>query len=228
MLTVIFIAYVLAVALALVLAGQLSDRYGRRAVLLPALALALASAAAFALSSGLLSLLVGRITSGLASGAVTALAPAALAELEVDRDPDRASVVASTATVLGLALGPMISGVLVEYGPWPTRLVYVLQILALLPALAGALVLPRTTPEDGHDPTTRGLRLPHVPAAGRALFARATLAFCSGWVATAMFFALGPTFAAHPGHPQPSPDRRHRVHPCSPPPPRRHLGHVAK
>jgi len=178
MLTVIFIAYVLAVALALVLAGQLSDRYGRRAVLLPALALA--SAAAFALSSGLVWLVVGRITSGLASGAVTALAPAALAELEVDRDLDRASVVASTATVLGLALGPMISGVLVEYGPWPTRLVYVLQILALLPALAGGLVLPRTTPEAGHDPTTRGLRLPHVPAAGRALFARATLAFCSG------------------------------------------------
>ncbi len=45
-------------------------------------------------------------------------------------------------------------------------------------------------------PTTRGLRLPHVPADGRALFARATLAFGSGWVATAMFFALGPTFAA--------------------------------
>jgi len=104
-LTLLFIAYVLAVALALVLAGQLSDRYGRRAVLLPALALALTSAAAFALSSGLVWLLVGRITSGLASGAVTALAPAALAELEVDRDLDRAPVVASTATVLGLALG---------------------------------------------------------------------------------------------------------------------------
>jgi len=196
MLTLLFIAYVLAVALALVLAGQLSDRYGRRAVLLPALALALTSAGAFALSSGLVWLLVGRITSGLASGAVTALAPAALAELEVDRDLDRASVVASTATVLGLALGPMISGLLVEYGPWPTRLVYVLQILALLPALTGALILPRITPEAGHEPATRGLRLPHVPAAGRALFARATVAFGSGWVATAMFFALGPTFAA--------------------------------
>ncbi len=94
--------------------GQLSDRYGRRAVLRPAPLLAVASAAAFAISPGVGWLLVGRITSGLASRAVTAVAPAALAELEPDNDLSRASVVASAATVVGLALGPMISGLFVQ------------------------------------------------------------------------------------------------------------------
>jgi len=57
-----------------------------------------ASAAAFAISPGVGWLLVGRITSGLASRAVTAVAPAALAELEPDNDLSRASVVASAAS----------------------------------------------------------------------------------------------------------------------------------
>ncbi len=196
LLTVVFTAYVVAVMVALVIAGKLSDRYGRRAVLLPALLLAMASAAAFAISPGLGWLLVGRVTSGLASGAVTAVAPAALAELEPDSDLGRASVVASAATVVGLALGPMISGLFVQYGPWPTQLVFAVQLLALLPALAGARVLPPAGADRWPALATRGLRLPRVPLPGRAAFVVATFTFCSGWVATAMFFALGPTFAA--------------------------------
>lgn len=193
-LTAVFVAYVLAVAVSLAVAGQLSDQLGRRAVLLPAVLLAMASAASFALSGAVAWLVVGRVTSGLASGALTSVAPAALSELEPRGNTARASLVASAVVVTGLAAGPLVSGLVVQYAPWPTHLVYLLELLALLGALAGVAALPRDL-----GPALRPARMrwqrPGVPEALRPVFRRATLAFSAGWVGTAMFFALGPTFA---------------------------------
>jgi MFS family permease len=191
-LTGVFVAYVLAVSLALIGAGQLSDRHGRRAVLLPALVFAVIGMAAFAVADSVVALVIGRIASGLASGGFTAVGAAALADLEPSGDTRRAALVASAATVAGLALGPLISGLLVQYGPWPTRLVYLLELVALGPAFVGVLGLPRQGTGGGPRPR---LRLPTVPRSTRPAFLRSTLAFSAGWVGTAMFFALGPTFA---------------------------------
>lgn len=194
-LTVVFVAYVLAVSLALIVGGQLSDRFGRRAILLPALVLAAVSMAAFAAGESVAVLVVGRVASGLASGGFTAVGAAALADLEPGHDTRRPALVASAATVGGLAVGPMISGLLVQYGPWPTRLVYLLELAALGPAFAGVLGLPRPhRAAAGPRPRPR-LQFPRVPRATSPAFLRSTLAFSAGWVGTAMFFALGPTFA---------------------------------
>lgn len=193
-LTLIFVVYVVAVAVALVLAGQLSDRFGRPAVLLPGVLLAALSAVSFAISPAIPWLVTGRLTGGLAAGALTSVAPGALVELEPRGDAARASVVASAVTVSGLALGPMLSALVVQYGPWPTRLIYLLQLFALAPALVGMTALARRA----HGASSRGdarLRRPAVAPAVRSVFARTALAFSAGWVGTAMFFALGPMFA---------------------------------
>lgn len=203
-LTVVFVAYVVTVAATLSVAGQASDLFGRRAVLVPALAAGLVSAASFAASGSLPWLVAGRVASGAASGALTAVGPAALVDLERRGDVGRASLVASAATVGGLAIGPMVSGVFVRYGPWPDHLVYVASLPALATALVGVLRLPGPAAPGGAL-TRRGgaatlarlaqLRRPAIPPPVRSVFVRTSLAFSTGWVGTAMFFALGPTFA---------------------------------
>jgi len=209
-LTVVFVAYVVTVAATLSVAGQASDLFGRRAVLVPALGFAVLSVACFATSGALGWLVAGRVASGIASGAVTAAGPAALADLEPDGDVERASAVASAAVVAGLAIGPMVSGLFVRYAPWPDHLVYLVFVVVLTAGLAGVAALPRQPAPVGGVPTmarsavarTRSvagrlgrLRRPSVPAGIRPLFVRTAVAFSTGWVGTAMFFALGPTFA---------------------------------
>lgn len=200
-LTEVFVAYVVTVAVTLVVAGRASDVFGRRAVLLPALAAAVASAGFFALSASLPWLVAGRVASGAASGALTAVGPAALADLEPAGDVRRASLVASAATVGGLAIGPMVSALLVTYGPLRHRLIYLVFVAVLASALvatAAAGMAPTGPASTGPGPANRPVRRSGrfgLPAEVRARLVPACLVFSTGWVGTAMFFALGPTFA---------------------------------
>ena len=68
MVTVVFAAYGAGVLVALLFIAPLSDRYGRRALLLPGIVLAAASSVVFLLAHGLPLLFVGRILSGLSAG----------------------------------------------------------------------------------------------------------------------------------------------------------------
>ncbi|MGC8514102.1 MAG: MFS transporter [Acidimicrobiales bacterium] len=206
-LTVVFVAYVVTVAATLSVAGQASDLFGRRAVLVPALGFSILSAACFATSGALGWLIAGRVASGIASGAVTAAGPAALADLEPNGKVARASTIASAAVVGGLAIGPMLSGLFVRYAPLPEHLVYLVFLVVLAAGLAGVATLPRQPAPTRAAPATSTntaarlrlgvgqLRRPSVPAGMRSLFVRTAIAFSAGWVGTAMFFALGPTFA---------------------------------
>lgn len=209
-LTLVFVAYVVSVAATLTVAGQASDLLGRRAILVPALGCGILSVACFAASGALGWLFAGRVASGIASGAVTAVGPATLVDLEPSRDVERASTVASAAVVAGLAIGPMLSGLFVRYAPWPEHLVYLAFLAVLTAGLAPAAALHRSAVqrEELRHSTGRAvgarrsagdwlgrLERPSVPTATRPLFLATAVAFSAGWVGTAMFFALGPTFA---------------------------------
>src|SRR6516162_2770725 len=81
-LTLIFAAYVLTLLPSLLIFGQLSDRMGRRGVLLMGFGLAAAGAVVFATAQGLASLFLARALQGVATGVVAGAGTAALAELE--------------------------------------------------------------------------------------------------------------------------------------------------
>jgi len=217
-LTVVFVAYVVTVAATLAVAGQAPDLLGRRAVLVPVLGFAILSVVCFATYGAPGWLIAGRVASGIASGAVTAAGPAALADLEPSGDVERASTVASAAVVAGLALGPMLSGLFVRYAPWPDHLVYLVFLVVLAAGLAGVAALPRQpVPPEGVPAMSRStvtrtavgrlgrLRRPSVPTAIRPLFARTAVAFSTGWVGTAIFFALGPSGLGRLGDEGPPP-----------------------
>src|SRR6201981_238912 len=123
MVTVAYAGYAVGVIGALLLAGHLSDWFGRRRLLLPALGTAIASAIVFLTSKSLAGLLVGRLLNGVAIGIVVSTATAYLTELHAvgrpDASPRRAQLTASAIPVGGIGLGALIAGILAEWVAYP-------------------------------------------------------------------------------------------------------------
>jgi MFS family permease len=126
--TLVYAVYAAGVTASLLLAGHVSDWYGRKAVLIPAVTLAVAAAVLFISWNSLTGLLLARVTTGLALGATVATATAYITDL--DAGPDgavtrRAGTVARIAQVGGLASGPLASGLLARYTSGGVTLPYV-------------------------------------------------------------------------------------------------------
>src|SRR5262249_57041282 len=86
-LTVVYAVYVVGVTASLLLAGHVSDWYGRKVVLIPALAVAAAAAVVFIAWQSLTGLLVARVLTGLALGATVATATAYITDLGAPHAP---------------------------------------------------------------------------------------------------------------------------------------------
>jgi MFS family permease len=67
---------------------------------------------------------------GVALGLFTGVVPVFLAESDRSGRDKKVGRVTTSANAVGLAAGPLWSGLLLEYAPWPGRLVWVIQIVA--------------------------------------------------------------------------------------------------
>ncbi len=169
--TLVFAAYAVGTLGALLAFGRLSDQVGRRPVLLAALGVALASTVVFVLAQDLVGLFVGRALSGFSVGLFTGAATAQLGELHPTSDRARAALVASSVQMGGLGLGPLLSGLLSQYGPAPTTGPYLAFLVLLVPAGLVALV-PETVPASG--PLRLAVQRLALPSQIRAPFAAAS------------------------------------------------------
>ena len=141
--TIVYAVYALGIVVSLLLAGHVSDWYGRRAVLLPALTVAVVAAVIFLTWRSLAGIIVARVLTGLALGAAVATATAFVTDL--DAGPGgvatrRAGIVATIANIGGLALGPLIAGLLARYAGHGLTLPFIV-FLALLLAAVGLVIV---------------------------------------------------------------------------------------
>ena len=144
-LTAVFGCYALGLVPALALAGPLSDRFGRRRVMLPAMVLAaLTSLLLIAAASSLPVLFAGRALQGAVSGAVFTVGSAWVAELSLVGGDGAAGRRAAVAMTGGFSIGPFVSGLLGEYAPLPTTLPYLLHVVVVAVGLLAALRVPET------------------------------------------------------------------------------------
>ena len=144
-LTAVFGCYALGLVPALALAGPLSDRFGRRAVVLPCTVLAaLTSLLLIAAASSLPVLFAGRALQGAVSGAVFSVASAWIAELSLVSGDGAAGRRAAVAMTGGFSLGPAVSGVLGQYAPLPTTLPYLVHVALVVVGLVAVLRVPET------------------------------------------------------------------------------------
>ncbi|MDL9937504.1 MFS transporter [Gordonia sp. ABSL1-1] len=133
-------AYVFGIVPALLIGGPLSDRYGRRPLMLPAPVLAAIGSLLLATGAdSVVQLGVGRVFSGVALGLSMAVGGSWIKELS-DRDGARTGVAAKRAAMsltAGFGIGAGVAGALAQWAPWPHVLTYVINIaLSLLAALA--------------------------------------------------------------------------------------------
>jgi len=161
--------YVVTLVPSMLSLGQLSDRVGRKRVLLVAIATLALAQVILITEPPLGGLLVARGIQGLATGAFFGTCTAFL----VDAAPlGRRGVVAVLGSIsirLGLGSGPGIGGLIAEYSNAPLRLPFELHLVALGAAALVVVSLPGTVTERSWRPLT--LRL-EVPAAERAVFWR--------------------------------------------------------
>ena len=204
--TIVYAVYALGIVVSLLLAGHVSDWYGRRAVLLPALAVAVVAAVIFLTWRSLAGLIVARVLTGLALGAAVATATAFVTDL--DAGPDgvatrRAGIVATIANIGGLALGPLIAGLLARYAGHGLTLPFLVFLALLLAAVGLVIVAPEGHAAIDPRPKYRPQRLT-APANGRSQFLAAATGVCTAFAVGGLFAGLAGTFLAGPLH-QPSP-----------------------
>ncbi|AZA14536.1 MFS transporter [Corynebacterium choanae] len=133
------VSYACGVACGLLGAGPTSDRYGRRAVMMPAPLVAMAGSLAIFLGEhSALLMTVGRMLSGLAVGMAMTAGGSWIKELstptfEPGVAPSAGAKRAAMALTAGFAMGPLAAGLLAQWGPYPGKTPFVLHwILSVL------------------------------------------------------------------------------------------------
>ncbi|MFG2479200.1 MFS transporter [Streptomyces fagopyri] len=195
-LTSVFAVYVAGMIAALLVLGALSDHIGRRPVLAAAVALEAVAMVLFIIAGDVSILLTARLVQGIATGAAMTTLGATLVDLNPPHAPHRAGVITGAAPTFGLGLGALGCGVLAEYGPHPTRLVYALLLAGVV--LAGLLValLPETAQRRPGAARSLRPRLGVAPRLRSDLIALVPILVAS-WALGGLYLALGPSVAAN-------------------------------
>ncbi len=145
--TALFGVYALGLLPALMFAGPAADRWGRRRVALPAAVLSAVASMLFVTAehSELLLFLV-RFLQGAGAGAVFSVGSAWLVEAAVREGRTSAARTAAVTMTAGFAVGPVVAGLIGEWGPWPLVLPYLLHAVFLLLTVVFAWSVNETLP----------------------------------------------------------------------------------
>ncbi|MEV8017787.1 MFS transporter [Streptomyces sp. NPDC086554] len=199
MLTAVFAMYAIALLVALLVVGGFSDHVGRRKVLGAALVVEVVSMLLFITADGVGPLLAARVVQGLATGAATGATSSAMLDLQPPDRPRIGPLVNSLAPVVGLALGGLGSGLLVEYAPAPKTLVYALLLVAFVLSALIVPLLPETSPKR---PGAAASLVPRmaVPRRIRPLFLTVAPCLFAVWAVGGLYMSLGPSIAARTLH----------------------------
>jgi predicted MFS family arabinose efflux permease len=189
----VFAVYPVVLVAVLVVFGDLSDHIGRRASIVLGLVAMLLGVLVFAVAPGVGWLFAGRALMGLGVGLSLSPASAAMVELSEPSRVGRAGSITTAATATGMALATLVGGALVQYGPAPLHLSYVVLAVVVAVVLVLAWFLPR--PAAGSALTPWRLRGLTVPRGLRGVFAASALAVTAAYALGSVVLAMGAQIA---------------------------------
>jgi MFS family permease len=186
--------YVLGLAPSLLLTGALSDRFGRRPLMIVGVFAAIAGSGFLALGVfGTAELYIGRLLAGVAVGVAMAVGTSWIKEIsqapyEPAADFGSGARRASLGFTLGSASGALVAGSIAQWTPFGTVLPFVINIALAVPFLWFTLRVPETS-------LTRGVRGPlreqlRIPAAGHKRFIRVVVVMAP-WLFVAASLGYG-------------------------------------
>ena len=195
--TIVFAVYAVAALVAVLVTGAISDRYGRKPVILSALGLIIAGLVVFMTAQDVEMLIIARALHGLGVGATMVAATAALLDLR----PDEGSTTGRRTGVAlnaGIALAILGSAAIADGGPDPLVTPYaVIAVLAALLLVAVSRL--QETHREGRA-TSLVIARPHVPASIRHHFRFSALGVMASWSVLGVFLSLFPSIASRAVH----------------------------
>ena len=155
-LTALFGVYAAGLVPSLLVAGPLSDRIGRRGVVLPFVVMSALTSLLFVVAASSAPLLfLARFLQGVVSGAVFSVGSAWIGELSPGGGAGARRAAAAMSG--GFSLGPLTAGLLATYAPLPLALPYLAHVAVVVVGFLAGRGLPETVP----------LGLPRPPRAER-------------------------------------------------------------
>lgn len=179
-----FSSYVLGVLPVLLLCGGLSERVGRRPLIITALMLSMLATSLLLLAPGLKTLALARLLMGAGTALATACATGYMYDLQGGGDDARAANWVTASTSLGFGLGAALTSLCLLFGASLSPPSFHLQLL-----LAGlAILLVWHLPDPRVAQRVSMLRLPCYPAGSLPY----GLAILLAWACTGLVIALVP------------------------------------
>jgi MFS transporter, DHA2 family, multidrug resistance protein len=136
-------AYSLVLAAAMLPAGLLGDRLGRKKVLLVALVLFGASSAACAYAASTGELIAARAALGIGAAAIFPMSLSVIPVLFAPQERQRAIALMASATIISFPIGPIVGGYLLDHFWWGS--VFLINVpVVVLAVIAVAFLLPES------------------------------------------------------------------------------------
>ncbi|WP_426244703.1 MFS transporter [Nocardioides sp. LHG3406-4] len=189
--SVTVVAYSAATLGTLLVLGRLSNHLGRRPTSIASLSLLMVGCLLLLDVHDIGTLIAGRVLMGVGAGLASSSIPSYIVDAAPAKPAWLASVASSQTVMLGLAVGAIASGALVQFGPWPRDLVFLVVLALLVLSVTLLAVSPETVPRVPG--AWRSLR-PRVgvPARVRHLLPVAAAVFLSTWATGAFYQAFVP------------------------------------
>ncbi len=196
LLTVAFGVYAIALLLALVITGSLSDHIGRKPVIFTALILQALSMAMFLMADNITALIEARVVQGLATGIATGSLSAAVVEAAPEHRKKLGALISSVSPLAGLAAGALVSGLALNVLNHPVTMVFSVLTAVFLLGAAILIFVPETVIKQ---PGALTAMIPHVsvPQAARTAFWRGVPVLITTWAMGGLYLALAPSIVLH-------------------------------
>ena len=190
--TLVFAVYAVAALGSVLVAGQVSDRYGRKPLLVASAVAMVVGLVVFMTAHGVAALFVARALHGAAVGATVVAGSAALLDLRPE-DGARTGHLSGIMFNVGMAVTILSASLLAQYGPDPLVTPYAVVGLVVLVLLLNLVLMEET--HRTRSTTRIRLTRPSVPRSIRHDFRFAVLGVMASWSVLGVYLSLFPAFA---------------------------------